>query len=123
MTGIYPLPENPTAVDIITRSLIAHPSLFRVDLIAQAEMHDDYSQLTHNERARQGANASKSACLRAYDFAGRDDLPERERACLIAAETGPAVIALNVAGKLQCLPRHLLTAAAVLLDTTPLERI
>lgn len=123
MTAIYALPEKPSVIDIITRSIIAHPSMFREMLIKQAEQHDDYSQLTTNERARQGANASKRACLRAYDFIGRDDLPERERACCIAAETGPAVIALNVAGKLQCLPRPMLTAAAIMLDDTPLERI
>lgn len=29
MTGIYGLPENPSAADIIERSIVAHPSLFR----------------------------------------------------------------------------------------------
>jgi hypothetical protein len=123
MNGIYSLPENPTAADIIRRSIVAHPSLFRDSLIKQAEMHDDYSRLTHNVRAAQGADASRHACLNAYDIIGDDDLSADEAAAKICAKTGTAVIALNVAGKLQCLPRHVLTAAAVKLDETPLERI
>jgi hypothetical protein len=124
MAGIYPLPENPTAADIIARSIIAHPSLFREALIRQAEMHDDYARLcATNLRAAQGAEASRTACLTAYDLVGYDSADAKTRAELICAETGPAVIALNVAGKLQCLPRHMLTAAAVKLDETPLEGI
>lgn len=115
MNGIYALPENPSAVDIIERSIIAHPSLFRESLIKQAEMHDDYSRLTTNPRARQGAEASKTACLNAYDFVG-SDLEPREAAEQICKKTGTAVIALNVACKLQCLPPHIRTAAAVMLD-------
>lgn len=116
MAGIYALPENPTAADIIQRSIIAHPSLFRESLIKQAEMHDDYSRISTNPRARQGAEASKNACLVAYDTIGDEDQTPRERANGICMKTGTAVIALNVAGKLQCLPRHMLTSAAIKLD-------
>lgn len=115
MTGIYNLPENPSAADIIERSIIAHPSLFREALIKQAEQHDDYSRLTHNAGAQRGAIASKNACLRAYDFIGDSD-NARSRAETLCSETGPAVIALNVACKLQCLPPHIRTAAACTLD-------
>jgi hypothetical protein len=52
MSGIYNLPENPSAADIIERSIIAHPSLFRDTLIKQAKQHDDYSRLTSNPVAR-----------------------------------------------------------------------
>lgn len=114
MTGIYPLPENPTAVDIITRSIVAHPTLFREALIEQADQHNDYSRLTHNDGARRGAVASAYACLRAYDLIGDGD-DARSRAETICQETGPAVIALNVACKLQCLPPHIRTAAAITL--------
>lgn len=115
MTGIYNLPENPSAADIIERSIVAHPSLFREALIKQAEMHDDYSRLTHNAGAQRGAIASKNACLRAYDFIGDGD-NARSRAETLCSETGPAVIALNVACKLQCIPPHIRTAAAIKLD-------
>lgn len=123
MSGIYALPSNPSVVDIIERSLIAHPSLFVDALTQQAQMHAEYSRTTNNVRARQGADASERACERAAEFAEREDLPARERAACIAAETGPAVLALNVAGKLQCLPRHMLTAAAVALDNEPVSSI
>jgi len=116
MTGIYALPEKPSAADIIERSIIAHPSLFRDALIAQANMHADYVELSHNERAKQGARASKNACLIAYDTVGDEDQTERERAESICANTGTAVISLNVACKLQCIPPHIRTAAAVMLD-------
>lgn len=115
MTGIYSLPENPSAADIIERSIVAHSSLFREALIKQAEQHDDYSRLTHNAGAQRGAIASKNACLRAYDFIGDGD-DARSRAEILCRETGPAVIALNVACKLQCLPPHIRTAAACTLD-------
>lgn len=118
MTGMYNLPENPSAADIIERSIIAHPSLFRDMLIKQAEQHDDYSRLTGNLGAQRGAIASKNACLRAYDFIGEGD-NARSRAETLCTETGPAVIALNVACKLQCLPPHIRTAAAVSLDKEP----
>lgn len=117
MSGLYSLPENPTAADIIQRSIIAHPSLFRESLIKQAEMHDDYSRITTNPRARQGADASRNACLIVYDIVGDQNATAETRATQICDRgTGPAVIALNVAGKLQCLPRHMLTAAAIKLD-------
>lgn len=115
MTGIYALPENPSAIDIITRSIVAHPSTFRAALIEQAEMHDDYSRLTSNPAAARGANASKNACLKAYDYIGDGD-NARDRAETLCAETGPAVIALNVACKLQCLPPHIRTQAAITLN-------
>jgi hypothetical protein len=85
-------------------------------LIKQAEMHDNYAMMTRHIRAGQGAVASKNACLAAYDTIGDDDQTPRVRAESICATTGTAVIALNEAGRLQCLPRHVITAAAVMLD-------
>lgn len=111
-----PLPEKPSAADIIARSILMHPSLYRESLIKQAEMHDDYSKLSRDPRATQGAIAQKNACLKIYDFVGADDLSPAEAATEICRECGTMVVALNAAGKLQCLPRHMLTAAAVQWD-------
>ena len=116
MTAIYPLPENATAADIITRSIIAHPSLFRERLISEAEIHDNYALLTTNERAAQGARASRNACLNVYNTIGDNDFTDREQADAICANTGPAVIALNIACKLQCLPPHIRMQAALTLE-------
>lgn len=115
MNNLYSLPEKPSAHDIIKRSIIAHPSLYRESLIKQAEMHDDYSKVSRDPRATQGAIAQKNACLKIYDFVGADLSPD-EAATEICRECGSMVVALNAAGKLQCLPRHLLTAAAVKWD-------
>ena len=119
MTEIYSLPENPSAVDIIERSIMAHPSLFRDALIAQAHTHADYEKIARDARAAQGAQASKNACLSVYNTIGEylDDKTARECAESICGKTGTAVIALNVACKLQCLPNHVRTAAAIGLDT------
>ncbi len=73
-------------------------------------MHADYEQLTTNARAAQGANGSKLACLRAYDAVGEDDIEP------IMADCSTMVVALNVACKLQCLPPHVRTAAAIKWD-------
>ena len=110
---MYDLPINPNAKDIITRSVVCHPSAFRDALVAQANMHADYEELSRNPLAKRGAAAQKNACLRAYDWLGRDDLPEGERAACIAGELNTMIIALNVACKLQCLPPHVRTAAAI----------
>ena len=97
-----------TASEIISRSIAMHPSLFREALIRQADMHDDYARVSqHNRRAQQGAESSRAACLRAYDAVGAEDVDA------ILADCGTMVIALNVAGKLQCLPRHTISQAAV----------
>jgi hypothetical protein len=110
---MYDLPTNPTARDIIARSIESHNGAFRAALIEQAEAHDSWASFTNNERGRQGAVASFNACLKAYDFAGRDDLPVVERAACIAHEMGPMIVALNVACKLQALPAHVRTQAAI----------
>lgn len=110
MTGIYPLPEKPSALDIIERSIIAHPSLFAETLDLQAAEHKRYAaNLANGERAKQGALASARACdAAAYHIRGEGG------AAQIVKDCGQMVIALNVACKLQCLPAHIRTAAAVM---------
>jgi hypothetical protein len=121
-TMLAPLPEKPTARDIIARSILLHPSLF-AEALQNRETEDRRYAASRDGRTRQAAEASARAYQRAREFAGRDDLPIEERAACICAETGPAVVALNVACKLQCLPPHVRTAAAISLDETPLQSI
>lgn len=102
-----------TARDIIGRSILMHPTLFREALSEQARMHSRQALLyamPSQARSRQGAEASAKACLKAVAAIDAEDIDA------IIAECGPMVISLNVAGKLQCLPRHVLTAAAVAWD-------
>lgn len=119
---LAPLPENPTARDIIARSILLHPSLFR-DSLRGRQIEDNAYAVSREGRTRQAAEASARAYERAREFAEREDLSIEERAALICAETGPGVVALNIACKLQCLPPHVRTAAAIGLDNSPLERI
>ncbi len=111
MTAIYALPAKPTARDIIERSIIAHPSLFREALIAQATMHDNYARLATDRLAARGAAAMASDCLSAYDAVGMEN-PDA-----ICERCGTMVVALNVAAKLQCLPPHMKAEAAAAWET------
>lgn len=102
------------AKDIIERSIEMHPTLFCEALNGQAMDHLKYANgTTTSVRSIQGAIASLKACERASDWVGRDDLPAGERASCICAECGTMVVALNVACKLQLIPAHVRTAAAV----------
>jgi hypothetical protein len=110
---MYDLPANPTARDIITRSITCDSGAFRAALIEQAEAHDSWASFTNNDRGRQGAVASFKACLSAYDIIGRDDMSTDDKAAFITSDCGTMVIALNVACKLQALPAHVRTQAAI----------
>jgi hypothetical protein len=109
--------ENfPSAVEILAKAIASDCDKFRAALIKQAEEHDTYAELTRHAGARSGAIASKNACLRAYDIAGDHRMNPDHKAYLLCSETGPAVIALNIACKLQGLPAHVRTQAAIGLD-------
>lgn len=96
-----------TAKEIIARSILMHPTLYRESLIAQATIHDNYSRLTSNVLAMRSAESQRAACLRIYDSIAAEDVDS------IVANCGTMIIALNVACKLQCIPPHVRTAAAV----------
>lgn len=108
---IYALPENATVVDILTRSIVAHPSTLCEALEAQA------LEARHDARQARFAMVAKSAlamarhCERASEWVKRDDLPAQERACCIAAECGSLVVTIHHARKLQCLPRQIVDSA------------
>lgn len=116
MAGIYALPENPSAVDIIERSIIAHPSLFREALESQAAMHRDYMHQASNPMAIAGAKTQKDACSMCAAILQHDYMSPREMADAMCLAISTGIVALNVAGKLQCLPPHIRTAAACTLD-------
>ena len=110
---MYDLPANPTARDIITRSIECHSGGFRAALIELAEAHDSWALFTNSARGRQGAVASFKACLSAYDIIGRDDMSIDDKALFITSDCGTMITALNVACKLQDLPAHVRTQAAI----------
>lgn len=100
----------------ILEAAMARPEEFRAALIRRAEQHDDSAKARPGGLAERGARAAKNACLKAYDWIGRDDLGVGERARCIAAETGPLVQALNEACILTGVSRAQRTAALVRWD-------
>jgi len=115
MSGIYALPENASAFDVVLRSIIAHPSMLRESLERQARDHRAYRASCTIEGAERGAKAQENACKLAISFLDADCTDE-ERAIGICGEMNSGLIALNVAAKLQCLPTHIRTQAALTLD-------
>lgn len=106
------LPDNPTLADICRRSAILHPSLLAESLEAQ---YAQDSQLAATTLGISGAamNARARACktgadaVRSYD----DNLYDWSTMPL-----GVQIVVAGEAAKLQCLPRHILTAAAIRTD-------
>ena len=91
--------------EIIETAIAKHRDAFRAACIKQAEMHDDNERYSQNVRAKQGARASKLACLTAYDC----DIDN------IMSDTGCMVIALNIAAKIIGLtPAHRTAALAAM---------
>lgn len=100
------LPHNPTARDIIARSMLLHPSLFREAMDSLAKVHRDFAAQTYNNAAAKAARDLSDACKMVstliYD-GNIDSIMESLRY---------SIPALSAAGKLQCLPRHMITDAA-----------
>lgn len=113
MITIYPLPEKPTAHDIIKRSIIAHPTMFADMLRDRANEDYRYARDAINVRAAQGAKASGNAAMTAYHLIKEHNDDPENCASIICEDCGAMVIALNIAYKLQCLPPHIRTQAAV----------
>lgn len=83
--------------DVIARSILMHPSLYREAMIRAAEVHDNYSRMTHDKQAANMAARSRAACLNVYDAIDREDADG------IAANFLQKVVAFSEAAKLQCL--------------------
>lgn len=107
------LPENPTLADICHRSAVLHPSLLADALQAQAKRDLDYAATQSNPRTVSSIQAHARHCengacaVRTYDS-------QRDNWALMPL--GLQIVTANEAGRLQCLPRHVLTQAAIRTD-------
>lgn len=103
---MYTLPTEPTASDIIKRSITCHPSLFAEAI--QARYAEDMAYSEHCHPASElSVKASAQAANRGLmvitqELSGPDDLEN-----YIKAEMMTGIILLGIACKLQCLPRHI----------------
>lgn len=104
---MYALENNPTAVDILARSAACHPSAFREALETRAKTDTAYANAHENGAGKAAILASAAATQRAIAALDAGNI------AALAADMGAGIIALNIACKLQCLPPHLRTAAAV----------
>ena len=104
---MYPLEIDPTAIQIIARSMTCHPSTL-IEAIAQRAREDwAYAGVAVGDSVIKAVTASHEAAIR-----GRA-IVESGKAEDFAADMGAGIIVLNIACKLQCLPQHIRTAAAV----------
>ncbi len=96
-----------TAIDIIKRSVALHPTFFTDHLAMRLQNDTAYAAGHYNQAIRRSVEASAKAYRRAIDAIEADDVKR------LSDDMGAGVVALNVACKLQCLPPHVRTAAAL----------
>ena len=96
-----------TAVDIIARSIAMHPTLFLEALQARAWEDSCYAAMRDNAAIKRAVLASSDASIRACDRVRDEDSSG------FTEDMGAGIIALGIACKLQCLPAHIRTQAAV----------
>ena len=99
--------KDMTAVDIIARSIAMHPTTFIEALQARAWDDSRYAATRDNAAIKRAVLASFDATTRACDMV------RAENPYGFACDMGAGIIALNTACKLQCLPPHIRTQAAV----------
>lgn len=104
---MYPLETDPTALDILARSFTCHPSMFREALESRAKTDMLYANSHPDGTSKAAILASAAATQRAIGYLAEDKL------AAFADDMGAGIIALNIACKLQCLPPHVRTSAAI----------
>lgn len=112
MTTLIELPANPTLADICHRSALLHPTLLAETLKQQARDDiafalDRCGSIDRSARARARHCRTGADAARTYDSA-------RDSWSLMPL--GVQIVTAGAAAKLQCLPRHILTQAAIRTD-------
>lgn len=113
---MYALPAQPTARDIIVRSLVCHPSLYAEALAEARRTHAQARDIASMHQVREtAARLAAAAQVMAHDAARCADTAEAEAlAQAWVTHRGPDywATALNLAARLQCLPPHVKAEAA-----------
>lgn len=102
---MYPLPPEPSAIEIIRRSATCHPSMFLEALERIAA--DDIEYSAKRPALRSFIMSHAAAALRAADYV------KRGRSENFGKDMGAGVIALKVACHLQCLSPDFHAEAAI----------
>lgn len=103
---MHPLETNPTAIQIIARSMTCHPSMLIESLENSAKQ--DLAYKAGKSGVIESAIANRWNATKLAVAIARNGKAEDFKNCI-----SPGIIALNIACKLQCLPAHIRTAAAV----------
>lgn len=98
-----------TAIEIIRRSILMHPSLFAEALNDRLRQDQEY-KIGKIGRARKAVEATANATSRAISLVEAEDAEDAEA---FAVDMAAGIIALNIACKLQCIPPHVRTNAAL----------
>jgi hypothetical protein len=101
---MYPIDfDTCTAIDIIKRSVVCHPSLFREALVASKQADFDYAKTidrTHEAAIARSVLARANATNDAISAIDIEDFD------FFKTNLSAGIIALNIACKLQVLPPH-----------------
>ena len=111
---MYPLEENPTLAQIIARSVICHPTLLAETLEGQAA-EDRRFAATRPEISHKSILSHALACAEAAKGV-RGEWDTFDPASAVDWDLMPLgirIVAANAAARLQCLPRHIVTQAAI----------
>jgi hypothetical protein len=109
---MYDLPDNATAAQIIRRSVVCHPSLFAEALQSATDTHRAAAALMTNHQSRNVALKLEGACRSMKNWIACGEYePDDTVASIMAGSFDYWISALNIAARLQCLPRHLVSAA------------
>ena len=108
---MYDLPSNPSARDVILRSLTCHPTLFADAMADVAKVHADAASIMDHHIAKVTAQRLASAA-RTMDIQARTYATNAALGVICRSGMDYWVTALNVASRLQCLPRPLISEAA-----------
>lgn len=107
------LPENPTLADICHRSAVLHSTLLAEALEIQAGEDTHFAANQANARTRSSILAHARHCQTGASAARTYD---SSRDSWRLMPLGVQIVTANAAAKLQCLPRHVLTQAAIRTD-------
>jgi len=100
--------KSMTAIDIISRSMAMHPTLLLESLQDRMWQDSKYANTRESVAIKRAVMASFEATNRACDIVKSESVEAFE------SDMSAGIIALNIACKLQCLPGHIRTQAALM---------
>lgn len=106
---MYPLDfDTCTAIDIIKRSAVCHPSLLREALVASKKADFDYAATLNRQHEAAIVRSVLARANATNDAISAIDLEDFD---FFKTNLGAGIVTLNIACKLQVIPAHIRSAA------------